>query len=211
MLSIWQNHRRVLPPSPRETRLRSRRAVRPAAGKRSRPRRPPRASNRQRPAARRAKPRSEAPSPDRLPPAHRCPADRAQACSDRETRQNCKRASVEKLKRVRLSLCRASDACLGKLRARKADQYALKAGSISRYCWCSSSRKRMPAQSGQRRFRRRAIDCRSRSATAIELATYFIHGASRGGPVPLTLEEALQHKTIVVRETGQRRSNELLI
>ena len=35
------------------------------------------------------------------------------------------------------------------------------------------------------------------------LAIYFIHGASRGGPVPLTLEEALQHKTIVVRETGQ--------
>ena len=41
------------------------------------------------------------------------------------------------------------------------------------------------------------------------LAIYFIHGASRGGPVPLTLEEALQHKTIVVRETGQ--VNELSI
>ena len=41
------------------------------------------------------------------------------------------------------------------------------------------------------------------------LAIYFIYGASRGGPVPLTLEEALQRKTIVVRETGQ--VNELSI
>jgi hypothetical protein len=41
------------------------------------------------------------------------------------------------------------------------------------------------------------------------LAIYFIRGVSRGGPVPLTLEEALQHKTIVVRETGQ--VNELSI
>jgi hypothetical protein len=35
------------------------------------------------------------------------------------------------------------------------------------------------------------------------LAIYFVHGKSRGGPVPLTLQEALGKKVITVRETGQ--------
>jgi hypothetical protein len=35
------------------------------------------------------------------------------------------------------------------------------------------------------------------------LAIYFVHGQSRGGPVPLTLAEALARKTIEVREKGQ--------
>ena len=35
------------------------------------------------------------------------------------------------------------------------------------------------------------------------LAIYFVHGPSRGGPVPLTLEEALTRKVVEVRETGQ--------
>ena len=35
------------------------------------------------------------------------------------------------------------------------------------------------------------------------LAIYFVHGQSRGGPVPLTLAEALAKKTIEVREIGQ--------
>jgi hypothetical protein len=41
------------------------------------------------------------------------------------------------------------------------------------------------------------------------LAIYFVHGESRGGPVPLTLAEALAKKTIEVREIG--RVNELTI
>jgi hypothetical protein len=41
------------------------------------------------------------------------------------------------------------------------------------------------------------------------LAIYFVHGKSRGGPVPLTLAEALAKKTIVVRELGE--VNELQI
>jgi ARG/rhodanese/phosphatase superfamily protein len=35
------------------------------------------------------------------------------------------------------------------------------------------------------------------------LAIYFVHGASRGGPVPLTLQEALAKKAVTVSETGQ--------
>jgi hypothetical protein len=35
------------------------------------------------------------------------------------------------------------------------------------------------------------------------LAIYFVHGASRSGPVPLTLQEALAKKVVTVRETGQ--------
>ncbi len=35
------------------------------------------------------------------------------------------------------------------------------------------------------------------------LAIYFVHGQSRGGPIPLTLAEALVKKTIEVREIGQ--------
>jgi hypothetical protein len=35
------------------------------------------------------------------------------------------------------------------------------------------------------------------------LAIYFIYGKSRGGPVPLTLQEALARKVITVRETGE--------
>ncbi len=35
------------------------------------------------------------------------------------------------------------------------------------------------------------------------LTIYFVYGPSRGGPVPLTLEEALQQRTVVVRETGE--------
>lgn len=34
------------------------------------------------------------------------------------------------------------------------------------------------------------------------LAIYFVHGASRSGPVPRTLQEALAGKTVKVRETG---------
>ena len=41
------------------------------------------------------------------------------------------------------------------------------------------------------------------------LAIYFVHGKSRGGPVPLTLAEALAKKTIEVREIGN--VNELQI
>jgi hypothetical protein len=41
------------------------------------------------------------------------------------------------------------------------------------------------------------------------LAIYFVHGASRGGPVPLTLQEALAKKVVSVVETGQ--INELVI
>ncbi len=41
------------------------------------------------------------------------------------------------------------------------------------------------------------------------LAIYFVYGKSRGGPVPLTLREALDKKRITVRETGQ--VNELQI
>src|SRR5216683_5639233 len=41
------------------------------------------------------------------------------------------------------------------------------------------------------------------------LAIYFVHGQSRGGPVPLTLQEALAKKTIEVRELGE--VNELQI
>ena len=35
------------------------------------------------------------------------------------------------------------------------------------------------------------------------LAIYFVHGVSRGGPVPLTLQEALAKKAVTVSETGQ--------
>jgi hypothetical protein len=35
------------------------------------------------------------------------------------------------------------------------------------------------------------------------LAIYFVHGKSRGGPVPLALQEALAKKVITVHETGQ--------
>ena len=35
------------------------------------------------------------------------------------------------------------------------------------------------------------------------LAIYFVHGQSRTGPVPLTLQEALAKQVITVRETGQ--------
>ncbi|MBI5260965.1 MAG: hypothetical protein HY852_04000 [Bradyrhizobium sp.] len=35
------------------------------------------------------------------------------------------------------------------------------------------------------------------------LAIYFVHGQSRSGPVPLTLQEALAKKVVTVRETGQ--------
>ena len=41
------------------------------------------------------------------------------------------------------------------------------------------------------------------------LAIYFVHGTSRGGPVPLTLQEALARKIVEVRETG--KVNELEI
>jgi len=34
------------------------------------------------------------------------------------------------------------------------------------------------------------------------LAIYFVYGKSRGGPVPLTLQEALAKKVIAVREIG---------
>ena len=39
------------------------------------------------------------------------------------------------------------------------------------------------------------------------LAIYFVHGQSRPGPVPLTLQEALSKKLVEIRETG--RVNEL--
>lgn len=35
------------------------------------------------------------------------------------------------------------------------------------------------------------------------LAVYFIHGKSRGGPVPLTLAEAMRNRSVTVHETGQ--------
>ena len=35
------------------------------------------------------------------------------------------------------------------------------------------------------------------------LAIYLVHGPSRGGAVPLTLQEALKQRSVVVRETGQ--------
>jgi len=35
------------------------------------------------------------------------------------------------------------------------------------------------------------------------LAIYFVHGKSRSGPVPLTLQEALAKKTVEVREVGK--------
>jgi len=38
------------------------------------------------------------------------------------------------------------------------------------------------------------------------LALYFVHGASRPGPAPLTLQEALAMKTVEVRETGSVNS-----
>jgi hypothetical protein len=41
------------------------------------------------------------------------------------------------------------------------------------------------------------------------LAIYFVHGESRSGPVPLTLQEALAKKTIELREIG--RVNELQV
>ncbi len=41
------------------------------------------------------------------------------------------------------------------------------------------------------------------------LAIYFVHGKSRPGPVPLTLQEALAKKAVEVRETG--RVNELQV
>ncbi len=41
------------------------------------------------------------------------------------------------------------------------------------------------------------------------LAIYFVHGESRSGPVPLTLQEALDRKVVTVRET--REVNELQI
>jgi hypothetical protein len=34
------------------------------------------------------------------------------------------------------------------------------------------------------------------------LAIYFVHGQSRSGPIPLTLQEALAKKTVEVREIG---------
>lgn len=41
------------------------------------------------------------------------------------------------------------------------------------------------------------------------LAIYLVHGASRGGPVPLTLQEALAGGAVLVHETGQ--VNQLLV
>jgi hypothetical protein len=35
------------------------------------------------------------------------------------------------------------------------------------------------------------------------LAVYLVHGTSRSGPVPLTLQEAMEARHVVVRETGQ--------
>jgi hypothetical protein len=40
-------------------------------------------------------------------------------------------------------------------------------------------------------------------AVHANLAVYLIHGPSRDGPVPLTLQEALEAKRVEVRETGQ--------
>jgi hypothetical protein len=41
------------------------------------------------------------------------------------------------------------------------------------------------------------------------LAIYFVHGQSRGGPVPLTLQEAMAKKVVAVREIG--RVNEVQV
>ena len=41
------------------------------------------------------------------------------------------------------------------------------------------------------------------------LAIYLVHGTSRGGPVPLTLQEAMARKAVEVREIG--RVNELQV
>lgn len=41
------------------------------------------------------------------------------------------------------------------------------------------------------------------------LAVYFIHGPSKSGPVPLTLEEALGKGTAQVRETSNGNSLEI--
>ncbi len=41
------------------------------------------------------------------------------------------------------------------------------------------------------------------------LAIYFVHGRSRSGPVPLTLQEAMEKKVVEVREIG--RVNEVLL
>jgi hypothetical protein len=41
------------------------------------------------------------------------------------------------------------------------------------------------------------------------LAVYLIHGPSRGGPIPLTLQEALEQKRIEVREIGQVNTLEI--
>jgi hypothetical protein len=49
----------------------------------------------------------------------------------------------------------------------------------------------------------------SDAVTHENVAIYFIHGASRGGPVPLTLEEGLNSKTVRVYETSN--VNELAI
>jgi len=43
----------------------------------------------------------------------------------------------------------------------------------------------------------------SEPVTFRNLAIYFVHGASRQGPVPLTLQEALARKVVTVRETGE--------
>jgi hypothetical protein len=42
------------------------------------------------------------------------------------------------------------------------------------------------------------------------LAIYFVHGQSRPGPVPLTLQEALTKKTVEVRETGSVNELEVM-
>ena len=49
----------------------------------------------------------------------------------------------------------------------------------------------------------------SEPAIHANLAIYFVHGESRSGPVPLTLQEALSSSSISVRETG--RVNQLEI
>ncbi|MBI3704313.1 MAG: hypothetical protein HY244_10845 [Rhizobiales bacterium] len=41
------------------------------------------------------------------------------------------------------------------------------------------------------------------------LAIYFVHGASKSGPVPLTLAEAMAKKVVQVRETGNVNSLEI--
>jgi len=43
----------------------------------------------------------------------------------------------------------------------------------------------------------------SEPVTFRNLGIYFVHGASRGGPVPLTLQEALARKVVTVSETGE--------